>query len=51
MTCKATEITLGRSLSALSIENDLLAAIILLDKGADIYALEYKPKGVDVLWK
>ena len=51
MTCKATEITLGRSLSALKIENDLLAAIVLLDKGADIYALKYKPKGVDVLWK
>ena len=51
MTCKATEITVGRSLSALKIENDLLAAIVLLDKGADIYALEYKPKGVDVLWK
>ena len=51
MTCKATEITLGRSLSALKIENELLAATVLLDKGADIYSLEYKPKGVDVLWK
>ena len=51
MTCKATEIVLGRSLSALKIENDLLAAIVLLDKGADIYGLEYKVKGVDVLWK
>lgn len=51
MTCIATEITLGRSLSALKIENDILAATVLLDKGADIYSLEYKPIGVDVLWK
>ncbi len=51
MTCKATEIVLGRSLRALKIENDVLAATVLLDKGADIYGLEYKGKGVDVLWK
>ena len=51
MTCKATEITLGHSLSALKIENDVLATIILLDKGADIYGLIHKAKAVDVLWK
>ncbi len=51
MTCKITEITLGRSLAAINIENDLLAAVVLMDKGADIYSLEYKSKGVDVLWK
>ncbi len=51
MTCKASEILLGRTMRALKIENDLLAAVILLDKGADIYRLVYKPKAMDVLWK
>lgn len=49
--CQVTELTLGRTLRALRIENDLLGATILLDKGADIYELVYKPRGVDVLWK
>lgn len=51
MTCKVSEIVLGRTMHALKIENDLLAATILLDKGADIYSLRYKPKDIDVLWK
>ena len=51
MTCKATEIVFGRTLTALKIENDVLATIVLMDKGADIYGLVYKPKDVDVLWK
>jgi hypothetical protein len=42
---------LGRSFAALRIENDLLATTVLVDKGADIYELIYKPKGIDVLWK
>jgi hypothetical protein len=42
---------LGRSSQLLKIENNLLAATILIDKGADIYELIYKPKGMDVLWK
>jgi hypothetical protein len=50
-TCSVVELTLGRSLRALRIENDLLSATILVDKGADIYQLVYKPRGVDVLWK
>ncbi len=36
---------------ALRIENDLLRATLLLDKGADIYELVYKPRRLDVLWK
>lgn len=36
---------------ALSIENDLMSAMLLLDKGADIYCLTYKPRDTDVLWK
>lgn len=51
MTCKATEITLGKTLTALEIENDLLSTTVLLDKGADIYRLVYKPQNMDVLWK
>ena len=49
--CKVTERLLGRSMHALVIENDVLSCTILLDKGADIYELIYKPKGIDVLWK
>ena len=51
MPCKATELILGRSLRALEIENDILSATVLLDKGADIYRLVYKAKATDVLWK
>lgn len=51
MTCKVSEVVLGIAMHALEIENDLLSATILLDKGADIYRLAYKPKDIDVLWK
>jgi hypothetical protein len=50
-TCTIREVTLARSVRALRIENDLLAATILIDKGADIYELIYKPLGLDVMWK
>ena len=46
-----TEITLDRGVRAVRLENDLLATTVLVDKGADIYELIYKPKGIDVLWK
>jgi len=49
--CLIYELTLGRAMHALRIQNDLLAATILLDKGADIYELIYRPRGMDVLWK
>lgn len=49
--CTLTEITLVQQVRALRIENDVLAATILPDKGADIYELIYKPHGLDVLWK
>jgi Domain of unknown function (DUF4432) len=49
--CQVQEQTFGRTMLGLRLENDLLAATILLDKGADIYELIYKPKGMDVLWK
>ena len=50
-TCKVTELTLAGGVRAVRIENDLIATTILVDKGADIYELIYKPKGMDVLWK
>lgn len=46
-----TEITLGRTVRALALENDLLRTTVLLDKGADIYELSYKPHALDVMWK
>ncbi len=51
MACLARELTLGRTLRALSIENDLISITVVLDKGADIYRLIYKPKRMDVMWK
>jgi hypothetical protein len=50
-TCKAQERTISRRFRAIVLENDLLAATVLPDKGADIYQLEFKPRGLDVLWK
>lgn len=46
-----TETIVGRACQALVLENDWLSTTILLDQGADIHTLVYKPKGVDVLWK
>lgn len=45
------EMVLGRSARALRLENDRIRTTVLLDKGADIYELTYKPQGMDVLWK
>jgi len=49
--CQISETLLPPGVRAVVIENDRLAATVLLDQGADIYALVYKPRGVDVLWK
>ncbi|MBZ0295694.1 MAG: aldose 1-epimerase [Anaerolineae bacterium] len=46
-----TEITLGRTIRALQLENERLTTTVLLDKGADIYELIYKPHSLDVMWK
>ena len=51
MTCRCAENLLGQTMRSLVVENDLLSATILLDKGADIYSLVYKPANMDVLWK
>jgi Domain of unknown function (DUF4432) len=49
--CLASELTLAHSLAAVRIENEALSATVLAGKGADIYELTYKPRGIDVLWK
>ena len=36
---------------AIVLENRLLSTTVLLDQGADIHTLVYRPTGVDVLWK
>ena len=46
-----TETIVGRACRALTLENDWLSTTVLLDQGADIHTLVFKPKGVDVLWK
>jgi len=48
---KATSIALGRQLKALLLENDWLSTTVLLDQGADLYTLIYKPRNIDVLFK
>lgn len=45
------ETILGRTVRALRLENDHIRTTVLLDKGADIYELTYKPQNIDVLWK
>jgi len=45
------ETTVGRALKALVLENEWLSATVLLDHGADINTLVYKPKGSDVVLK
>ena len=48
---RAVETTVGRAMRALVLENELLSTTLLLDQGADIHTLTYKPKGVDVMWR
>jgi galactose mutarotase-like enzyme len=49
--CRVSEGILGRGLKAVIMENDLMAVTILPDKGAEISALYYKSKDINVLWK
>ena len=39
-----------KGLRTVTLENELLRAGILADKGSDIFELLYKPKDVDFLW-
>ncbi len=45
----ATDLT-WRGLRLLVMENELLRVAVLLDKGADIVELRYKPRDLDLLW-
>lgn len=49
--CQAREITLESGVRAIRLENELLAATILVDRGGDIFELISKPHNLDVLWK
>jgi len=42
---------IGRNLKTVTIANDLISSTIIVDQGADIHTLVYRPLGVDVLWK
>ncbi len=47
--CRLREV-IYRGLRTVTLENELLRAGILADKGADVFELLYKPKDVDFLW-
>ncbi|MGI6778127.1 MAG: aldose 1-epimerase [Acetivibrionales bacterium] len=48
--CRITEYV-HRGLKILVMENDLIKMAVLLDKGADIVELLYKPLDIDFMWK
>jgi Domain of unknown function (DUF4432) len=48
--CRLREFIL-KDYRAVSLENEKVRVTILIDKGADIYELLYKPRDVDFLWK
>src|SRR6185437_11110428 len=39
-----------RGMRTLVLENEFVRMVLLPDKGADVMEMEYKPKGIDVLW-
>jgi hypothetical protein len=49
--CSVNEVTLPRGVRGVRLENELIAATVLSDKGADISELIFKPHNVDVMWK
>ena len=49
--CRAGLGRLGRTLETLELANDLVRVVVLVNKGADIYALEDRVTGVDLMWK
>lgn len=44
-------VTIGRTIRAVTLENEHLVATVLLDQGGDILELRHRNTGVDVLWK
>lgn len=49
--CRISDEHAFRGLRTLVLENDELRISVLLDKGADIYEFQYKPRGVDFMWR
>jgi hypothetical protein len=49
--CSLREHVLPGAFRAITLENQFLAVTLLPEKGADVYALVYKPRQTDVLWK
>ena len=49
--CRITDNILINGLKAIVMENRYLRVTVLLDKGADIYELLYKPLDVDMMWR
>lgn len=49
--CRITENISINGVNALVMENQKLRVTILIDKGADIYELLYKPKDIDFMWR
>ncbi|TAK22705.1 MAG: aldose 1-epimerase [Chloroflexota bacterium] len=41
----------GSGFEAVTLENERMLVVVLPGKGAGVYRLIYKPRGVDVLWK
>ena len=50
-TCHIHEGVLKSGYRFVTIENELLSVTLLPEKGADIYSLIFKSRGIDVLWK
>ncbi len=44
-------VTIGRTIRAVTLENEHLVATVLLDQGIEILELRHRNTGVDVLWK
>ena len=49
--CRISDAWTYRGLKTAVIENELLRVVVLVDKGADIYQLVYKPTDTDFLWR
>jgi uncharacterized protein DUF4432 len=49
--CSISEHVTEQGYKAVTLENEILSVTVLPSKGADIYALLYKPRNMDVLWK
>jgi len=46
-----TETTIGRALRGLTMENDLISTTLVLDQGADIVSLFYKPRMIEAMYQ